>query len=266
MVKSSIYFYLFNIKSVGFDYKEAIVNFCAFADEVVVATIKDEDDSFALLSSLQTDFPTLKVILSDIKLSDNRFDGKLKTAALKATTHPIKVIADADERFPLSQKSKWQKEYEILMTQPAYDGFLVPSLDLWGDVNNIRLDKEIGQKFRVHKNTIVSRGVVPFAETENGHFDITKSDSTEPLNVDGQLGNFYTLLMGHQLYPIFAGELVEKPYVLHHGYVDLKKRAEKVNFFWKPHWEARSGKEESVVLDSKELTGFPTTPHNLPLE
>lgn len=266
-LKSSIYFYFFNVNKMGYDYKSVISNFCAFADEVVCATIKCEDGTRESLAEMEKEFPNFKVVETDIQLSDNRFDGKLKTAALKATTNPIKIIADGDEKFLLWQKPLWEKHYEVLMMskQECVDGLMVPVLDLWGSPERIRVDKNIGLKFRIHLDTIKSRGVIPEAELYDGYFNTKLSDSTEALNEQGQLGRFVSIASPHYLHPLFSRNLIETPYVVHFGYLDLKHRAEKVAVFWKPHWEARSGQEEDVDTNEDSLKQYPTIDHGLPI-
>lgn len=252
----------------SYDYKAVISNFCAFADEVVCATIKCEDGTRESLAEMEKEFSNFKVIETDIQLSDNRFDGKLKTAALQATTNPIKIIADGDEKFLLWQKPLWEQYYEILYKSKydGVDGIMVPVLDLWGGKDKIRVDKNIGLKFRIHLDSIKSRGVIPEAELYDGYFDTKLSDSTEALNAQGQLGRFVTMASPHFLHPLFSRNLIETPYVVHFGYLDLKHRAEKVAPFWKPHWEARSGHEEDVEVNEENLAQFPTIDHGLSID
>jgi len=267
-IQSSIYFYYFNVIKMGYDYKAVISNFCAFADEVVCATIKCEDGTREALAEMEKEFPNFKVVETDILLSNNRFDGLLKTAALKATTKPIKIIADGDERFIIPQKPLWEQHYEILMQlrKDGVDGFMIPVLDVWGNISKIRVDKNIGLKFRIHLDTIKSRGVIPEAELQDGLFDTKLSDSTEALNQYGQLGRFVNPVPANWLHPIFARGLVDHPYVVHLGYLDFKHRVEKVATFWKPHWEARSGHEEDVELEEYKLRECPTIEHGLPID
>ncbi len=263
-LKSSIYCYLFNAVDNNFAYEETFANFCAFADEVVCATIPSKDNTLDELYRLAKIYPNLKIVETNISLSDNRFDGALKTAALRATTNPIKIIADCDERFPLSQKPKWEKCYARLM-ESDFDGFLVPSVDLYGSKNVIRSDAGIGVKFRIHKDTIVERGVWYVAELGDGLFDTSRSDSTEPLRLDGELGRFAPIAPPLALSPIFATELNKYIFTVHYGFLDLDYRVN-INKFWKPHWEARSGHEENVELNKKVLESHPVIEHNLILE
>lgn len=264
MIKSSIYCYLFNAIKNKFSYEETFANFCAFADEVVCATIPSEDNTLAELKRLATQYPNLKIVETNISLKNNRFDGMLKTAALKETVNPIKIIADCDERFPLSQKLKWEQCYARLM-ESNYDGFLIPSVDLYGAKEMIRSDAGIGVKFRIHKDTIVERGVWYVAEREDGLFDTSKSDSTEPLREDGELGHFAPIVPQLALSPIFSTELNKYIFTVHYGFLDLQYRAN-INKFWKPHWEARSGHAENVETNQKALENHPVIEHNLILE
>ena len=267
-VKSSIYFYYFNVIKMGYDYKATIQNFCEFADEVVCATIPSDDGTLEALKEMQEQYPNFKIVESDIKLSDNRFDGKLKTVALKATTNPIKIIADGDERFLLWQRPLWEGLYDMLaeVRKDGVDGMMIPVVDLWGDRNRIRIDKQIGQKFRIHLDTIKSRGVIPEAEMADGFFDTTLSDSTEALDANGRLGRFMSIVPFNILHPLFSRQLVDFPYVIHEGYLDIGHRAKTIATFWKPHWEARSGHEEEVETDEGVLNSYPTIDHGIPTD
>jgi hypothetical protein len=262
--KISIYFYLFNAEKYFPDFRETIDNFLAFADEVVCATVPSQDNTLAALKEIATKNPNFKLIESDLSLKDNRFDGKLKTLALQATTHPIKIIADADERFPLSKKSTWQS-YANLLMQQRFDGFLIPVLDIYGEVSKIRKNHRVGQKFRMHKDTIVSRGVIPQAEIGNGLFRTDMSDSTEPLNSYGQLGSFASIVDDFELLPENTFTLNKYPYVVHYGYLDLNKRVKINGEFWDEKWTDRSGKKENVVTDIEVLKREPLMFHGLPL-
>jgi hypothetical protein len=262
--KFSLYFYLFNAEKYFPDFKETIDNFLSFADEVVCSTIPSEDNTLEHLKAISSKNPNFKVIESDISLKDNRFDGKLKTVALEATTNPIKIIADADERFPLSTKSTWQS-YANLLVQQRFDGFLIPVIDVYGEISKVRRNHRIGQKFRMHKDTIKSRGVIPQAELGNGLFRTDQSDSTEPLNSYGQLGSFPSIVDDFELLPENTYTLKKYPYVVHYGYLDLEKRVKINGEFWDEKWSDRSGKKENVVTDIEVLKREPLIPHNLPL-
>jgi hypothetical protein len=265
-IKSSIFCHAFNLTTYPFSVETALRNFCAFADEVVVATLPCADNSPELLKALEAQLPNLRVVVTDIKLTDNRFDGKLKTAALRATTHPIKIIADADERFVLSQKPLWQSWFKTLLKEEGLDGLMVPVIDLWGATAQIRGDRDIGQKFRVHKATVVERGVIAQAERGSGYYDTSMSDSTEPLLAGGSLAHFASIVPKMYLMPLFSRMLADVPYVVHHGYLSLESRAKINREFWKEAWEQRSGHPENVETEVGELRRVPTVDHGLPIE
>jgi hypothetical protein len=264
-MKISCYGYIFNATLRQFDIEKTIENFCIFFDEVILSTIKSEDDTRERLAKLESLYPKLKIIESDITTEDNRFDGKLKTLAMKSCTSEIKVIVDCDERFILKQRPLWDKYAEKLLLDNSVDGYLIPVIDLFKSEETIRANSMIGQKFRMHKNTVVKRGVLPQAELSNGLFRTDLSDSTEPLLDNGQLAKFGTIVNQMDLNPMFCDNLANQIYVLHYGSLDLERRAKIGREFWKQKWSERSGHEENVFTSIKELENQPTIYHNLPI-
>lgn len=270
-MKLSIYFYLFNAEIREFELDKCIDNFCSFADEVVCSTIPSQDNTLTRLKKHESDKgkDRFKVIETNILLSNNRFDGLLKTAALQGCSKDkdrLYCIADADELFVQSNRTIWEDWARLLLKSPL-DGLLIPVIDLFGNRDSIRSDKEIGQKFRLHKNTVVARGVIPQAEFRNGYIDHTISDTTEPLNFMGQLANFQGCVSSPDLMPIMSFNLVKTPYVLHEGFLDLNRRAKINKEFWKEKWQHRTQNEiNDIIIDAKEFQGVKTIKHNLPLE
>lgn len=253
-IKLSIYCYLFNARVRSFDLDGAVANFLSFADEVVIATLaKQEDDTLERLRAYEASSAgRLKVMVSEMDISrNNRFDGDLKTAALQACTHPIRVIADCDERFIPSQRPVWDQLGQQLLTHPILDGWLLPVVDLYGSPDHIRSGVQLGVKMRMHKDTVKRRGVPPFAERGGGLFDTSRSDSTEPLLAAGGLATFTHAFPTHLLHPSICHML--PGYVLHYGFVDLQRRAQLGKAFWKEHWEKRSGREENVATTVGQL-------------
>lgn len=268
--KLSIYCYAFGARRAKLDLDVAVLNMVAFADEVVIATLADqEDDTLDRLlrweDALNTFGTRLKVVVVDTDIcANNRFDGDLKTAALQACTHPVRIIADCDERFLASQRPRWDDLALQLLANPQLDGWLIPVVDLYGSTTTIRADRPIGLKLRMHKATIVRRGVPAAAERGGGLFDTSQSDSTEPQRADGRLGSWMYACSPTLLSPQLASLL--DVYVVHLGFLDLAARAELGRTFWKHHWEARSGKPEQVATTVAELTdGVPLISHNLPV-
>lgn len=265
--KLSIYCCAFGARRAKLDLDAAVANMVEFADEVVVATLADqEDDTLERLLRYEAAFDgRLKVVVVDTDIrTNNRFDGDLKTAALQACTHPVRIIADCDERFHVSQRGRWNDLAAQLIANPHLDGWLIPVVDLYGGPTTIRADHPIGLKLRMHKATIVRRGVPAAAERGGGLFDTSQSDSTEPQRADGSLGSWMYACSPTLLSPQLASLL--DVWVQHDGFRDLGARAELGRTFWAEHWSRRSGKPEQVATTVAELTdGVPLIPHNLPI-
>lgn len=267
MPKLSIYTYLFNARIREFDIARSIGSFLAFADEVVVATVPSQDDTYERLLEMQSGNPRLRVLMTNIKVEgNNRFDGDLKTAAMLACTHPIRIIADCDERFVASQRPIWNTLADQLLARADLDGYTLPVVDLYGDARHIRATVNIGLKFRMHKDTVTRRGVPSFAERQRGFLDTSASDTTEPLDKEGNLARFAVVYPNHYLAPSLCYMLNGNAYVIHEGFLDLKRRAKLGREFWKQHWEARSGHEERVAVTEGELSDVLLVTHGLPIE
>lgn len=272
-MKLSIYSYLFNSRLREFDLDGAITNFTQFADEVVISTIPSEDDTYQRLLDWEAKLEgRLKVVMTDIKLANNRFDGDLKTAALQACSKSTKqdprayIIADCDERFALSNRDKWLFATQRLFELPI-DGFLVPVLDLYQDEHHIRADQTVGVKFRLHKDSVVKRGVIPEAEMGyKGLFRTDMSDSTEPLNASGHLANFAPIVRDPtHLWPQVTTYLTQVPYVLHYGHLDADRRARLNREFWREHWFNRSNQEPNMVMNAEQLKSVKVVKHQVAL-
>jgi hypothetical protein len=269
-MKLSIYTFLFNARVRDFDLDGTIANFAAFADEVVIATLStQEDDTLARLRAHEAAlYGKLKVVVSDINpLKDNRFDGNLKTAAMRACAKDnLLVIADCDERFLVRQRPLWDQWAARLSEVQGCDGLLVPVLDLYGSRDTIRADQAVGCKFRLHKHTVVRRGVPAYAERANGLIATNASDTTEPLLLNGQLASFGTVVQNPVLLrPQMVQGLKDTPLVVHEGWLDLERRAKLGREWWKSRWEERSGHKEDVPVDKATLERYPVIKHHLDL-
>ena len=246
-----------------YNIEDTLKNFTSFFDEVVVATVKSKDDTREILAKLEKIYSNLKVIDTDVKIEgSNRFDGVLKTIAMNKCTNPIRVIADFDERFILSQRPAWDRAAERLLQVPYLDGVLIPVIDLYKDKFSIRADQQIGQKFRLHKASVIERGVPRFAELGGGLFSASKSDSTDPLNSNKDLCNFCSLIDPIELNPVFAQNLKNFPFVVHLGVLDLARRIRINKEFWQKKWKEYD-KEARVSIDIRELDNKPSIKHNL---
>jgi glycosyltransferase involved in cell wall biosynthesis len=263
----SIYVSLFNIEKNNFPWKPSLENFVSFAGEdgeVVVAVNQSEDNTLQIIKDFAAQYSTVKVVETSFSYEDIEFDGKIKNAALQATTKPLKIQMDADELFVLSQRPKWEKAAERLVNS-SYQCLLVPSLDLFGSTEKIKGNANIGQKFRMHKDGL-RRGVWKFAWMGD-KIDTTKSDTTELLDENGDLVSC-TSSVGNpmDLHPMFCENLANSIYTVHTGYLSFEHRLNINNKIWKDHWSLRSGREENVVSSIKELENQPTIYHNLKIQ
>ncbi len=262
----SIYASAFNLIKNNFDYKGALNNFSAFADEVVLAINTSEDNTFEVLQSYITEkgYTNVVLIQTSFDYKDNEFDGKIKNAALQATKQPLKVSMDMDERIPLSQKDKWI-QYGNIMLQSNMMAFFVPTIDLWGDKDHIRMHSGIGVKWRIHKKGC-KRGVVNSARRMDGKIDTSMSDTCELIDAGGELiPTAHIITNPTYMMPIHAKFLKPYIYTVHYGYLDFQYRLN-INKFWKEKWEDRSGQPENVATTIQELTKEKVIKHNLPLE
>ncbi len=276
MPNISLYCYIFLAKKNSFDIEETLKNFSEFGDEICCATttfdpeIKrnpelEGDETLRILKDLQPTFPKLKIIETSISLKDNRFDGLLKTAAMKACSNSIRCIADADERFDARQRPLWDEFVkELEKKETPYDGFFIPVIDLFGDKDSIRADQDIGVKMRLHRSTVTSRGVPFHAERIDGYFNTSISDSTEAKRGD-QLADFIPIVPNHYRLPMMSRFLARFPLVYHLGYLSLERRVKINNEFWREKWQDRSGHSENLVSDIRQFEGIPTIKHGLPL-
>lgn len=261
----STYVSAFNLIKNNFDYKKALKNFCTFSDEVVVACNTSEDNSLEELKKLskKSDYKNLVVIDTDFDYSDNRFDGKIKNAALQATTKPLKISMDMDERFILQQRNLWDF-YGKRLLETNFDCLAIPSIDLYGSLKTIRKNHNIGIKFRLHRSGLF-RGVVNFAEKENGLIDINRSDTCELVDANHNLARVCYFIPQEDLIPSKCSNLMNFPYTIHLGWIDFDYRIN-INKVWKPHWENRAGYEiDNIILDKQTLNEEPVIEHYLPL-
>ena len=240
-----------------------INNFAQFADEVVIAVNTSEDDTLEGLKTIAAKYDNVKVISTDISYDSIELDGKIKDAALQATTGDIKIQMDLDEYIPLSQKPKWESRAKSLLDLP-YDGYMIATIDLWGDKDKIRADKNVGQKFRMHKAGL-KRGIWHVAR-RGDKIDTSMSDTCELLKADGELAQCISIHDQNHFMPILVSQLNNSIFTIHEGYLDFEKKAELGRNFWKERWEMYSGEEENVPTRAEQLVNIPTIAHNLILE
>lgn len=265
-IKLSGYGYIFNATLYKFDIEKTIDNFCAFFEEFILVTCPSKDNTREILSALEKKHKNLKVVDTEIDVyKTNRFDGQLKTIGMNQCQNQVRVIADCDEKFALSNRWAWNK-YGLDLLEDRVDCYLVPVIDLFGSEDLVRSSYATGQKFRMTKPSVVKRGVPNFAERKNGLFDTKQSDDTEPLLSDGSLCSFRSIVDEHELDCKNTFTLNRYPNVLHFGAVSFERRIDINANFWLKSWEARSGGKEDVITDIERLKKEPTIKHNVALK
>jgi len=240
----SIYSSAFNLINNNFDYTESINNFCSFADEVVIAVNKSEDNTFESLKSLN--FHNLKLIKTNFSYQDPLLDGKIKNEALQNTKEEFKIGLDMDEYIPLWQKDIWTNlAYQLRFD--IYDCYMIPSLNLYKDRDNYF---SIGHKWYLHKGNLF-RGAVNFAKNKDGTVDTSRSDTCELIDLNGNL-------VQSKIFDKDINTLRSKiaPFVVHKGYLDLQNRILRNKNFWKQHWKIESGGFEPKHKVHESLEDF----------
>lgn len=253
----SLYTSAFNLESNLFDWEDSLNNFANFADEVIIGTTAfSNDNSVRILERYCSRKSNVKLVVTDFSLDNPEFDGKIKNAALHATSHSAKILLDLDEFIPLSHKQLWIDTFNLLHDYKA-DGVLIPSINLCKDIYHY---KDIGYKFYLHKGGL-SRGVWKEAYNQDGSININRSDTTELIHGDGSLAK--CLSMPNSINLLRLGGV---PYVFHKWAVDVDKRIAQ-NRYWSPVWENRAKKTvNNIILDKKELENIQVYEHGLPLE
>jgi hypothetical protein len=152
------------------------------------------------------------------------------------------IQQDLDERLG-GLVSEWEKLGEALLLSNTPISYMVPVIDLYKDYNH---HKSVNKKWYFHRKTNTYRGPVNFAKKEGGLIDITKSDSCELIDQNGDLVRYY-------IADDFCDNFdIREVHCIHLGYLDLEKRI-KNNKFWKPHWESRCGEPVEVATTLEKL-------------
>ena len=264
----SIYTSAFNVIRNNFDWRGALINFLDFADEVVVAVNSSEDDTLYHICQYATEVngnsdPKLIVLPTDFSYSDPGLDGKVKNAALQATTEEFKIQLDLDERIPLWQKPLWERSARELSDRPEAGAMFISVVNLYGDEEHA---KDISHKWYLHKEGLY-RGVVNFAKNPDGTHDIKKSDGCELIDSKGSLvftlGGFLVAAHSELQAPVLQTQCY--PFVVHYGYENLERRIQLNKQFWKNHWAVEAGHEVSIATEIQNLPTEKPFKHGLRL-
>lgn len=250
----SIYSSAFNLVKNGFNYLDSLDNFTAFADEVVISTISNnEDNTLEILKDYQKSNPKLKIKVCDLDRKDPIFWGKLRDAGLQECTQEFCISLDLDELIPIWKKYDWMS-YARSLGFSEFDAYLVPLINLWGDVEHIRWDSETNYLFKwvLHKNPKstkpnLKRGPVNFALLPDGTVDIDKSDTNELIYTDGNLVKFSPIISNKNGNAIdYISECQEKIFVYHTGYLSFENRVLRNKNFWNEQFKIQAGNRQDA--------------------
>lgn len=255
-MKISIYSTLFNVASGHYNINEVFNNWFKYADEVIIATFSEEKEEVIkyIKSELGNKIFNYKVVDDfKIKREDPLFDGKLKNKALRSCSHEQVIQQDMDERIG-GKKEYWLENFKKLTEVGFTCTYFIPVIDLYKDLAHY---KSINGKWYQHLKSGVYRGPVNFAIRKDNTLDISKSDSTEAISINGDLlPSYLDNRFKEYLDPQY-------PHVIHLGYLDLNKRVEN-NKFWEPIWSARNGEKVKVATDLETIElENEAKPHNL---
>ena len=263
----SIYTCAFKLEENDFDWEDAIDNFTAFADEVVVAILSGDTVTRDLIKSKNR---KVRVVDTPYTLEDPLAVGKLKNAALQNCFGQRQIGLDMDERIPLGQKTVWENLATNTIDRGGIDSILLPTIDLWGDVKTIKNDfKQYNGKFKWYLHRYgLKRGVVNFAKIGVDQIDNTKSDTCELLDQAGDLTHAAQVWDASiKDIPTYLDFLKKSGlYVFHLGYANLERRHKLNNEFWEGYKLKRcKGLEKSGVITDMEELEVETVEHGLPL-
>lgn len=264
-LKIVIYCSAFNLIQNKFDYDSALTNFCAFADEVVVAVNTSTDNTLAALKQWKSLNSKITIIETNFNRNNSWFDGLVKNAALQACNSPNLVQLDLDERIPVQNRKAWENALERLNAS-KYDCYSIPSLDLWGDKHSIRWDNKnnVKCKFYIHKPGFCRR---PIKEAVIGNkLDSTKSDGCELCDRAGNLAKVAVMVPTNGMSnseSYFNWMRNSGLYVFHLGYLDFAARLLRDNNFWREQWKIEGSSDK--CLNFTQMLATQTIRHNLPL-
>jgi glycosyltransferase involved in cell wall biosynthesis len=230
-MKFSIYSSAFNLIKNQFNYEQSIHRFCEFAEEVVICVNISEDNTLEKLKKLQQQFSNLVIIDSHFSYEDPLLDGKVKNAALQATSNEIKIGLDMDEYIPYNQNAIWKKLSASLL-EDTVSCYMIPSVNLYKDKNHYF---SINPKWYMHKSGLF-RGAVNFAKKNDGTVDTNRSDTCELIDSNGNLVD--SRITHCDIQYLQDGNF---PFVVHEGYIDLDARLLRNKNFWEKHWFIESG-------------------------
>jgi hypothetical protein len=243
----SIYTSAFNLIKNNFNYKFHIQNFSQFAEEVVIAINTSEDNSLNEIRDFVIEnYDNVRILETNFSYNDPLLDGKIKNAALQATTKDLKIGLDMDEYIPLWQKSIWENIAIELIYSKQFS-VMIPSLNLFKDKHHYF---SIGLKWYMHKKDLY-RGAVNFGRKSDGTVDTSKSDTCELIDKNNNL--VPSIMLPTDLNSLKSNNI---PFVVHTGYMNLENRILRNKNFWTNHWKIESGGKHPEHSVHESLNDF----------
>lgn len=237
----SVYSCFFNPEMDVYDIRGAVNNWLCYGDEVVFGVLESEAEACERVIEEQLGGME-QIVLAPVNTNkkDPLFLGKLKDQALLASSNPVLIQQDLDERIG-GELAMWQVLVDNI---GKYRVFFLPVMDLYKDLAHY---KAINYKWYLHLKEGCRRGTVNFAFKQNGAVDVEKSDTCELIDEKGNLIPFVKYVHTEGFDP-------KLPHIVHLGHVDLKKRAYHNKEFWKEYWSALGQEESNVVTEEEKLS------------
>ena len=251
----SFYTSAFNIEENNFDILGFIKNIEELASEIVISTIPDNiDNTLEILNNITSTQCAIKIV-QDVNLNSQTFakDGKLKNLSLQNCSNDICIQIDLDER--ISNTKLWL-DFIISYKDLILNGIsiMIPVINLYKDKYHY---KDISQKWYIHNKHNRKRGIVNFAILPNGKFDKNKSDGCELLDNMNNLTQSLSILSelnNLRLDPLTIIQNNKIPYIIHHGYIDLQRRASLNKNFWQKEWSNYSNDEVNLPINIQDFS------------
>lgn len=257
----SIYQTAYNLIQNRIDkWRDSFKNSCLFAEEVVIAINKSDDDTEEAIREHLKDFDNWKIVPANFSRLDPLWDGRMKNLALQNCKFDWKIQLDADETIPLWQKPLWENAFMNLQFS-GKKVMAVPSVDLYLNENgyksiNYKTYCSIGQLWR---------GPAAHALKPGYFIDTRFSDGTELINE--KFEQEQAIAFGPL--ELAALESGDYPFVVHWGYLNTQERIARTKAFWGDHWLQESGgtlPAHKIHHDESTFSHYEYKPHKLKIQ
>jgi hypothetical protein len=254
----------FNIRANDFDIFDAANNWIQYVDEICIATMESVDDTHEILEGLKeiSDIP-IQIIYNDEDTSIPGWDGRMKNSAHQAASHEVVAQIDLDERMGGKIEMWRDLAGQLLENDPQIKALLMPSIDLFGSVYTY---SKIGAKWYLSVKNGTHRGIVNFAQRDNGKFCRESSDSCEILVEGDSLAPSIDFTQYSNIQDPLQYCRADLPFVWHLGFLDLERRANINKDFWQKTWNSYGVGEVNLETNSKQFEGREVFEHKIPID